>query len=125
MSLKKTTLLIALLFTLVSPLNVFAGSGEWDYKGEQNISFIYVKDTFTDEYVATDGGNFKLDITSYETTSNSFSATIYIDGEPRNSKAITYYGTGTIEFSNIPAGSVVDFYIGVEKYDSIKIEFYD
>lgn len=131
------TLLLVCLFLLAVPFYAFAeefdgsvvepyGAGEWDYKGQETVIFSYTKGTITDEYYATDGGNFKIDIKSYDLNSNSVSATIYINDSNGGTKGVAYSdGNGTIEFSNIPKGAKVWFYISVSNYDTINFKFYD
>lgn len=129
--------LLVCLFTLAVPLCAFAeesksnvveplGAGTWDYKGEETISFAYLKYGFTGNYYATDGGNFKIDVTSYSLQSNTVNATIFINGNARDEKTLKYVnGKGTIEFSNIPKGAKVYFYITVVNYDSLNFKFFD
>jgi len=103
------------------------GAGEWDYKGEEIIGFQYLKETVTNDYYATDGGNFKIDITSIGSPSmaNALSAEIYINGNYGGQKSIGYSGKGTIQFSNIPKGAKVWFHITINKSDTIRFKFYD
>lgn len=130
-------LLFAFVFTLAVPLYAFAegvdfndvqpyGAGVWDYKGEENITFAYIKQHITKKYYATDGGNFKIDVTSSLESSNTVSAIIYINGKEGPQNSTTYSNSkGTIEFNNLPKGAEVWFYISVAKYDGINFKFYD
>lgn len=140
----KTFLLVG-IFVLAVPFYVFAeeidngsvegldtgivelyGVGEWDYKGQENIIFQYTKETITKGYYATDGGNFKMDITSNSLKSNAVTAEIYINGNYGGTKGVAYgNGKGTIQFSNIPKGARVWFHITVANYDAINFKFYD
>lgn len=79
----------------------------------------------TNEYYATDGGNFKIDITS-NLNFNTVYATIYINGNSGGTKGIQYSdGNATIQFSSIPIGAQVWFHISVANYDSFNFKFYD
>lgn len=123
--------LFVLILALIVPSSTFAsesvmGPGEWDYKGQETIIFQYSKATSTKNYYATDGGNFKIDITSYDLNSNSVSASIYINGNYGGTKGVGYSnGNGTIQFSSIPKGAKLWFYISVANYDTINFKFYD
>lgn len=131
------TILLVCVFALAVPLYAFAdeydgdvmepyGVGEWDYKGEENIGFIFYKSASTYNYYATDGGNFKIDITSSILKSNFVTATIYINGKQGATKGVGYTdGDGTIQFSSIPKGAKVWFYITVTDEDTINFKFYD
>ncbi len=51
---------------------------------------------------------------------------MYVNGNYHSSKPVAYSdGNGTVEFSSIPAGSTVKFYIGVSIDDTVNIKFYD
>lgn len=130
------TFLLVFVFTLAIPFYTFAeeldsvvepyGAGQWDYKGQENITFAYTKETITKNYYATDGGNFKIDITSNSLKSNTVTAEIYINGNYSSTKGTTYSNSkGTIQFSNIPKGAKVWFHIIVAKNDAINFKFYD
>ena len=124
----KKMFIFVLLLALIAPSSVFAnesrdveiyGPGEWDFKGQENVNFAIIKETVSDSFIATDGGNFKIDLTSSFDSSNYVQATIYINGNQGVTKGtqVSNY-KGTIEFSGIPTGASVFFYIEVAKSDT-------
>ena len=125
----KKMFIFVLLLALIAPSSVFAnesrdveiyGPGEWDLKGQKNVNFAFIKRTVSDSFIATDGGNFKIDLTSSLYSSNNYvQATIYINGNEGVTKGtpVSNY-KGTIEFSGIPKGASVFFYIEVANSDT-------
>ncbi|MEK9197864.1 hypothetical protein [Ureibacillus sp. FSL E2-3493] len=131
------TFLFLLVFIIVVPLYAFAEesdsvvipyvAGTWDYKGSQTLNLLYVSSASTNTYTATDGGNFKIDITGTNRLENYVEARIVINGQVSTTKkgAMYWDGTGTIEFNNIPVGAKVWFIINVQNHDSLQLKFYD
>ena len=129
--------LLVCIFTLAIPLFVSAeetnsdvvvpyGLGVWDYLGQENIAFAYTKQTISKTYIATDGANFKIDITSTLYPSSTVSASITINGQFSGTGITTLNNyKGTIQFSGVPAGAQVQFFITVSSYDTINFKFYD
>lgn len=133
---KLKTFLLVCVFTLAIPFYAFAeetdsvvvtyGAGEWEYLGQENVTFAYIKETLTDTYTATDGGNFKIDITTSLYPSNTVSAVAYVNGDYWASD-ITGINNhkGTLEFSGLPKGAEIWFYIDVASNDTMNFKFYD
>ena len=130
------TFLLVCMFTLVVPLGAFAeefdgdvvepyGAGEWDYLGEENRAVINAKTFTTDNYYATDGGNFKIDVTSSIATSNVLTVTIFINDQQGTTKMRAYNGSTSLEFSSLPKGAKVWFLITADKMDNFNLKFYD
>lgn len=102
------------------------GAGEWDYLGKEDYAFAYTKETFSNSYTSADGGNFKIEITSILYPTNTVSGVMYVNGERKSSSiASVSKNKGTMEFSGIPKGAKVFFYISVGNYDSFTFKFYD
>lgn len=129
--------LLVCIFILTIPLNAFAEEfdndgvvpydlGKWELVGEDNVIFSYTKETISDIYTATDGANFKIDITSKLYPSNRVSAIIYVNGYSYDFATIPIINyKGTLEFTGLPKGAKVFFYISVDSDDGFNFKFYD
>lgn len=108
--------------SMVNPM----GAGEWDFKGQQSPTLGAGVAWLTNEYVATDGGNFKIDMQSTFYSSNYVHTTYFVNGVKKFTllNSIDDY-KGTVQIGNLNAGDRVQFSILVDKGDKFTYSFYD
>ncbi len=125
LKIKKFGITLLVLVALLMPSNAFAATG-WQLKGTEYIAIPSNGNVLTDVYTATDGGNFKLEITG-AADSNSVGAAMYVNGVWRDTKATGFNSSGkaVIEFSDLSSGNKVQFDLTLIDHDVVTVKFYD
>jgi hypothetical protein len=131
MRIKKIILTMVMFVAILLPANAFASEIEpytagWQLVGTETFNITAGKDILTKTYTATDGANFKLDITG-NGVRNSVAASMYINGVYYgDTKGAAYSdGNASLEFSGLKPGDRVQFLFSALYSDYITIKFYD